>query len=612
MCGNTKEHSEAAENKRNRKAENSELAGNAASAAKIAELKESVASLLDNMPALTFSKDVENGKYLACNQQFAGFAHKKSPVDVIGLTAYDIFDEATARHFEECDKRALSMDKPYVYVENVLDAGGNPWQLQTTKLKFTDAAGRLCLLGMCLDLTEMMAMKQETARAQEAYEKARSDSATYSNIVRALSADYTFLYYVNVETDRFVEYSVGRGQKELAEKRRQDDFFNASRQDALQMLHPGDQDNFIRAFTKENILRSINEHGTFTFTYRLLVDGAPAYVNMKATRMEGDEKHIIIGVNNVDAQMKMQEEAARIQEERTTYSRITALSGGYIGIYTVDPVTDYYEEYSATRDYEGLGIAKKGEDFFGHSRKEIRRLLYPEDLDRVLSMLTKENVMREIEENGVFELTYRLMINGTPTYVSLKVAMVEEKGGKRLIAGVSNIDARMRREQEYAKNLIQARNQANRDALTGVKNKHAYADTEAQLDQCIKENRPVEFAVSIFDLNGLKKVNDTQGHQAGDQYIRKGCQIICNIYKHSPVFRIGGDEFAVISQGDDYKNVENLLKTVEELNEKNAAAGDVTLAGGMSRYCNDSSVADVFKRADARMYENKIRFKNIH
>ena len=138
-----------------------------------------------------------------------------------------------------------------------------------------------------------------------------------------------------------------------------------------------------------------------------------------------------------------------------------------------------------------------------------------------------------------------------------------------------------------------------------MKNKHAYADTEAQLDRHIKEKQSVEFAISIFDINGLKEVNDTQGHQAGDQYIRKGCQIICDIYKHSPVFRIGGDEFAVISQGDDYKNVESLLKTVEELNKKNSAAGDVTLAGGMSKYCNDSSVAEVFKRADTLMYENK-------
>ena len=572
-----------------------------------------VKCLLDNMPALAFTKDAGNGKYLVCNQRFAEYVHKESPLDVVGLTDADLLDKATAAYFAETDKKVLSMDKPYVFYEEVTDADGRLRQFQTTKLHFSDAAGRRGLLGMCVDVTEVAAereaAKQEQARVQEAYEKARYDTATYSNIVRALSADYTFLYYVNLETDRFVEYNTGGKGREMAEARREDDFFNASRRDARKMLHPADQDVFIKAFTKENILRCINKNGTFTLTYRLLVNGVPSYVNMKATRMEGDEKHIIIGVNNVDAQMKMQEEAARIQEERITYSRITALSGGYIGIYTVDPVTDYYEEYSATRDYEGLGIAKKGEDFFGHSRQEIRRLLYPEDLDRVLSMLTKENVMREIEQNGVFELIYRLMINDTPTYVSLKVAMVEEKGGKRLIAGVSNIDARMRREQEYAKNLTQARNQANRDALTGVKNKHAYADTEAQLDRHIKEKQSVEFAISIFDVNGLKKVNDTQGHQAGDQYIRKGCQIICNIFKHSPVFRIGGDEFAVISQGDDYKNAESLLEKVAELNEKNAATGDVTLAGGMSKYCNDSSVADVFKRADALMYENKKMLK---
>ena len=572
-----------------------------------------VKCLLDNMPALAFTKDAGNGKYLVCNQRFAEYVHKESPLDVVGLTDADLLDKATAAYFAETDKKVLSMDKPYVFYEEVTDADGRLRQFQTTKLHFSDAAGRRCLLGMCVDVTEVAAereaAKQEQARVQEAYEKARYDTATYSNIVRALSADYTFLYYVNLETDRFVEYNTGGKGREMAEARREDDFFNASRRDARKMLHPADQDVFIKAFTKENILRCINKNGTFTLTYRLLVNGVPSYVNMKATRMEGDEKHIIIGVNNVDAQMKMQEEAARIQEERITYSRITALSGGYIGIYTVDPVTDYYEEYSATRDYEGLGIAKKGEDFFGHSRQEIRRLLYPEDLDRVLSMLTKENVMREIEQNGVFELIYRLMINDTPTYVSLKVAMVEEKGGKRLIAGVSNIDARMRREQEYAKNLTQARNQANRDALTGVKNKHAYADTEAQLDRHIKEKQSVEFAISIFDVNGLKKVNDTQGHQAGDQYIRKGCQIICNIFKHSPVFRIGGDEFAVISQGDDYKNAESLLEKVAELNEKNAATGDVTLAGGMAKYCNDCSVADVFKRADALMYENKKMLK---
>ena len=574
-----------------------------------------VKCLLDNMPALAFTKDAGNGKYLVCNQRFAEYVHKESPLDVVGLTDADLLDKATAAYFAETDKKVLSMDKPYVFYEEVTDADGRLRQFQTTKLHFSDAAGRRCLLGMCVDVTEVAAereaAKQEQARVQEAYEKARYDTATYSNIVRALSADYTFLYYVNLETDRFVEYNTGGKGREMAEARREDDFFNASRRDARKMLHPADQDVFIKAFTKENILRCISKNGTFTLTYRLLVNGVPSYVNMKATRMEGDEKHIIIGVNNVDAQMKYQEEAERIREERITYSRMTALAGNYIGIYTVNPATDYYVEYSATRDYEGLGLTKEGNDFFGVSRAESGRAIYEEDLPRFLSMFTKEKMMEEIGQNGIYELIYRLMIDGTPTYVSLKAALVEEKDGSRLIVGVSNIDARIKREQEYANNLTEARNKANIDALTGVKNKHAYADAEANLDRRIRENQPVAFAVTVCDVNGLKKINDELGHQAGDQFIRNACMIICKVFAHSPVFRIGGDEFAVISQGADYENIDRLLDQIAEHNQKNADAAGVVIACGMSKFNNDNNVAAVFGRADALMYENKKKLKGL-
>ncbi len=158
------------------------------SSEKIEELRRSVESLLVNMPALTFSKDVEHGKYLACNQKFAEYAHKETPAGVVGLTDFDIFDHETAAHFVEDDKKALSMDRPHVFYEDVPDAAGNQRQFQTTKLKFTDTSGRLCLLGMCVDITEILdemeSVKEEKAKVQEAYEKARFDSATYSGIVR--------------------------------------------------------------------------------------------------------------------------------------------------------------------------------------------------------------------------------------------------------------------------------------------------------------------------------------------------------------------------------------------------------------------------------------------
>ena len=220
-------------------------------------------------------------------------------------------------------------------------------------------------------------------------------------------------------------------------------------------------------------------------------------------------------------------------------------------------------------------------------------------------------MMEEIGQNGIYELMYRLMIDGTPTYVSLKAALVEEKDGSRLIVGVSNIDARIKREQEYANNLTEARNKANIDALTGVKNKHAYADAEANLDRRIRENQPVAFAVTVCDVNGLKKINDELGHQAGDRFIRNACMIVCKVFAHSPVFRIGGDEFAVISQGADYENIDRLLDQIAEHNKKNADAAGVVIACGMSKFNNDNNVATVFGRADALMYENKKKLKGL-
>ena len=151
--------------------ENRRLVAEVQSAAKLADLMGSVASLLSNMPAMSFSKDAETGRYLACNQSFADYAHKGSPEGVVGLTDAEIFDPETAAHFAADDQKALSMDEPYIFFEDVPDARGVMRNLQTTKLKFRDASGRLCTLGMCVDVTVMTRIKAAEAKRQEMEER---------------------------------------------------------------------------------------------------------------------------------------------------------------------------------------------------------------------------------------------------------------------------------------------------------------------------------------------------------------------------------------------------------------------------------------------------------
>ncbi len=226
-------------------------------AEKIAELKQTIASLLDNMPGMNFTKDAKTGVYLACNRDFAKYAQKEKPEDVIGLTAAEIFDAKTAAKFDEEDKIALSMDTPYVFVEDVPDANGNRHQLQTTKLKYTDASGRQCVLGICQDMTDMVRIRREIATSREAYEKARRTGIIYTHIAQTLARSYTDLYYVNLETEEYIEYRTNDEHKALTKARRGWHFFESCQLEVNEYVHTDDRAKFSKAMERKTLLAAL-------------------------------------------------------------------------------------------------------------------------------------------------------------------------------------------------------------------------------------------------------------------------------------------------------------------------------------------------------------------
>lgn len=153
-----------------------------------------------------------------------------------------------------------------------------------------------------------------------------------------------------------------------------------------------------------------------------------------------------------------------------------------------------------------------------------------------------------------------------------------------------------------------------RDSLTGLKNKTAYLEVEKRLEEQMRLGRP-EFALLMLDVNGLKHVNDTYGHDFGDMLIINACRIICKTFQHSPVFRIGGDEFVVILENTDYAKYPELLdKFQENLEEHNKNARpdtQISIARGIAVYESNTDLvfANVFKRADDAMYQNKATMK---
>ena len=570
--------------------------------------KESLSALLDHMPAVNFSKDAETGAYLYCNQGFAEYANKAAPEEVNGLTDFDIFDPATAEHFAEDDRKALSMDEPYVFFEDVPDAEGKPRQFQTTKMRFHDSGGKMCLLGMCMDVTELERIRKESNETQAAYQKALTTSAVYENVINALSQEFFDLYYVDVETDEYIEYGSWTREGQRSIERRGNDFFTVSRKNAEDYIFEEDLECFKEALDKEKLLSEIKKHGVFDIYYRLLIHDVPTYVRMKATLVSGDDRHITIGVSNVDTQMKDRMAAARAEEERKSYVRLRALSGNLIVLYYVDPENEAYTEFSSSGAYEGLGIAKHGRDFFKTVYENSLHLIHPDDLALFHAQVTKENILTTIDRDGVFVFAYRYLGGDLPGYVRLKAAKVEEDGKPLLIVGILDEDAQIRQEMEYAKDLSVARKMATVDSLTGVKNKHAYAQWEEQINEKIKNGEQEPFAVVVCDINSLKAVNDLYGHKEGDACIRKACKKICTVFDHSPVFRVGGDEFVVLLSGGDYDQRTKLVEQVSAIpiDLTQIRIGD-TIAAGMAEYNKNRhfSLLSVFEEADKAMYARK-------
>ena len=442
----------------------------------------------------------------------------------------------------------------------------------------------------------------------------RSDfTPDFTGLAKAISRDIESIYYVDLEDDSYIEYrsdgAYGLREIETGGK----NFFNNCQRDIQISVYSGDWEKVASAMDKENLLRTLRERESFSMDYRLLRDGRPLYYRLKVMPAEAGEsfRHLIIGVSNVDRQITEEQRQSAERQNLESFARIAqALAQDYFIIYYVDVETDYFIEYSAEGKFLEHGIEKRGEDFFRLSRRNMRRFVYQEDLPAFRNVFSKENILREVNIHGSFAHTYRMVIDGVPRYVKMKVMRLDKR---HIVLGTSDIDAQVRREQAQAQALQRVTELASRDALTGVKSKRVFVDAELTWDVKIEDGTAEPFAVAVFDLNGLKAVNDSQGHAAGDDYIRDACKFICLTFQHSPVYRIGGDEFAAILSGSDYARREELKEGFRTENANRHFPEKPVVACGMSDYRPgaDSRFQDVFERADQDMYENKKELKCV-
>ena len=277
----------------------------------------------------------------------------------------------------------------------------------------------------------------------------------------------------------------------------------------------------------------------------------------------------------------------------------------------MDIADSSYVGYEVNNIYGQLEISQSGGDFFEDSLANTPQLVHKQDCDQMTEFLNKDNLLSTLEDRKNCSFDYRLIADGKPRFTRMIVRKTSD--GSHFIVGVEDIDAEVQREKQHLRALKTEKELARRDELTGIKNKTAYKELEKSVQGNIDNGMDyLNFALVVCDANNLKQINDTQGHVAGDEYIKASARLLCDIFVHSPVFRVGGDEFTVFLRGNDYLSRQELMDRLRSqvLENKKAGTG-VILASGMAEYNpeSDSFVSDIFERADKEMYEDKQRLK---
>ena len=239
---------------------------------------------------------------------------------------------------------------------------------------------------------------------------------------------------------------------------------------------------------------------------------------------------------------------------------------------------------------------------------------------------------KHLRQSIIFILTLLIITTAITIFFSRSITKpLKEltKEAKKMITGDMNAEFNIRQNDEIgelaksfaaakfhiSQHMKQMQGLAFLDSLTGVRNKMAYDNYIAELESRIENGEIKSYGIAILDTNNLKEINDTYGHENGNAYLVNSCKLICQIFAHSPVFRIGGDEFLVVLIGKDLENHHELMSQLKESMDLTKKASfpwkqiSIACGLGIADYAKATTIADTFNKADKNMYINKREIK---
>lgn len=441
----------------------------------------------------------------------------------------------------------------------------------------------------------------------------KKEKEVHDHIASVMAEDYEAIFYIDIESGEYLTFSKSQKYMTLDAVATGKDFFKDALISIEDCIYPDDWEYAKSFYNKESMLKNLEGRRSFSFKYRVLINKEPRFFLFTVMR-ERNSQYLIFYEKDIEDELLAEKKQKENQKQSITFTQIAeSLASIYDVIYYVNVADSSYVCYHANDIYGQLEINRSGDDFYGESLTNIPQMIHVQDREKLSDFINKDNMISTMENHKDCSINYRMIVSGKPQYTRMTVR--KSSDGTHFIIGVENVDNEIKKEKQHLKELKTEKELARRDELTGVKNKTAYKELEASVQGSIENDiDSLAFAIVVCDTNNLKQINDTKGHAAGDEYLRSSSQLLCNIFVHSPVFRVGGDEFVVFLRGSDYLARHELMnKLRSQVLENNKAGNGVILASGMSEYKTESDlfVSEIFERADKEMYEDKKKLKSL-
>lgn len=439
----------------------------------------------------------------------------------------------------------------------------------------------------------------------------RREKEIYDNIAKSLAGNYEAIYYINIETGEYREFSRSKKYDSLKVPVGGKNFYEETHRNIEKYVHPDDREFANSLYSKETMLQNLEGRSSYSYKYRLMIEDQPRFFRF-TVMLANDKKHFILNERDIDDEITAENMRLENQKKHVTFTQIAEiLAVNYDVIYYVDAKDSSYISYECRNIYGQIDVQRSGDDFFEDSKVDVANIVHKNDRELVHDFINKDYIMTTLTEKKSCSLDYRIVAFKKTHYV--RMTFRKNTNGTHYIIGIENIDEEIKKEKQHLKALNTEKELARRDDLTGIKNKTAYNELEKSVQENMDNGMDyLPFALVVCDTNNLKKINDSFGHVAGDEYIKQSAMLLCNAFVHSPVFRVGGDEFVVFLRGNDYSNREDLLKKLRAQVRKNlqAKSGPI-VASGMAEYNpkTDTLVSEIFDRADKDMYINKHALK---